>query len=81
MSPGNDGVPGTIVRRVVGRLLLHLRETGAERAYSLSLARSRYQRYLASIGLAYLGSGIVRTIPPITSCGLKSLFGLFGCAL
>lgn len=53
MSPGNDGVPGTIVRRVVGRLLLHLRETGAERASLFSLARSRYQRYLASIGRAY----------------------------
>ena len=64
-----------------GWLILHLRETGGERAYLLSLARSVYQSYSASIRLAYLGSGIVRRTPPITSCGLKSVFGLFGCAL
>lgn len=50
MSPGNDGVPGSIARRVVGRLLLHLCQTGEGRAYSLSLACSRYQRYSTSIG-------------------------------
>jgi len=31
--------------------------------------------------LSYCGSGIVSRIPPITSCGLKSFFGLLGWAL
>ena len=47
----------------------------------LSLVRSIDKSYSSSIGLAYWGNGIVRRIPPITSRGLKSFFGLFGCAL
>ena len=57
---------GLVARALLGDLLESLSDGVAD---------------LGDFGLAYLDSGIVRTIPPITSLGLKSLFGLSGCAL
>ena len=39
------------------------------------------ERRSSSLGLPYWGSGIVTSMPPITSPALKSLFGLLLCTL